>query len=99
MGVALSAVNPKNLILALSATATIASTDLSGADQAIAYIVFVVIGSLGVVAPVAIYFTMGERAGPILDDVKAWLAHNNAAIMAVLFLVIGGKILGQGIAG
>jgi threonine/homoserine/homoserine lactone efflux protein len=99
MGVALSAVNPKNLILALSAAATIASTNLAGADQAIAYLVFAVIGSIGVVAPVAIYFTMGERAGPILDDVKAWLAHNNAAIMAVLFLVIGAKILGQGIAG
>jgi hypothetical protein len=64
-----------------------------------AYVVFAVIASLGVVAPVVIFFTMGDRAGPILDDVKAWLAHNNAAIMAVLFLVIGAKILGQGIAG
>src|SRR3954471_19328935 len=35
MGVALSAVNPKNLILALSAAATIASTNLSGTEQAI----------------------------------------------------------------
>ena len=40
MGVVLSAVNPKNLLLALGAAATIASTDLSGADQAIAYLVF-----------------------------------------------------------
>jgi threonine/homoserine/homoserine lactone efflux protein len=99
MGVVLSAVNPKNLLLALSAAATIASTELSGADQAIAYVVFAVIASLGVVAPVAIFFVMGDRAGPVLTDLKAWLAHNNAAIMAVLFLVIGAKILGQGIAG
>lgn len=99
MGVVLSAVNPKNLLLALSAAATIASTDLAGTDQVIAYVVFAAIASLGVVAPVAIFFTMGDRAGPMLDDVKAWLAHNNAAIMAVLFLVIGAKILGQGIAG
>jgi hypothetical protein len=99
MGVALSAVNPKNLILALSAAATIAATKLSGTDQALAYLVFAIIASLGVVAPVAIYFTMGDRAGAILADVKVWLAHNNAAIMAVLFLVIGAKILGQGIAG
>jgi threonine/homoserine/homoserine lactone efflux protein len=99
MGVVLSAVNPKNLLLAVGAAVTIASTDLSGTDQAIAYLVFAVIASLGVVAPVAIFFTMGDRARPILDDVKAWLGHNNAAIMAVLFLVIGAKILGQGIAG
>ena len=60
MGVALSAVNPKNLLLALGAAATIASTDLSGADQAIAYVVFAVIASLGVVAPVAIFFIDGR---------------------------------------
>ena len=46
-----------------------------------------------------IFFVMGERARPILDDLKTWLGHNNAAIMAVIFLVIGAKILGQGIAG
>ena len=99
MGVVLSAVNPKNLLLALSATATIASTGLAGTDQAVVYLVFTVIASLGVVAPVAIFFVMGERAGPVLDDLKAWLAHNNAAIMAVIFLLMGAKILGQGIAG
>ena len=30
---------------------------------------------------------------------KAWMAANNAAIMAVLMLVIGTKLLGDGIAG
>jgi threonine/homoserine/homoserine lactone efflux protein len=99
MGVVLSAVNPKNLLLALGAAATIAATNLPGTDQVVAYAVFAVIASIGVVAPVVIFFTMGARAAPILDDVKAWLAHNNAAIMAVLFLVIGAKVLGQGIAG
>jgi threonine/homoserine/homoserine lactone efflux protein len=99
MGIALSAVNPKNLLLAVSATTTIAGTDLAGVDQAIAYAVFAAIATIGVVAPVVMFFTMGDRAAAHLDDLKHWLAHNNAAIMAVLFLVIGVKILGQGIAG
>ena len=99
MGVVLSAVNPKNLILALSATATIGATSLSGADQAIAYAVFALIATIGVAAPIVIYFTMGERAASLLDELKQWLAHHNAAIMAVILLVIGGKLLGQGIAG
>lgn len=98
-GVVLSAVNPKNLILSLAAATSIAATDISGADQAIAYAVYVVIATLGVGLPVVIYFVMGQRAQAILDDIKTWLAHHNAAIMAVLFLVIGAKILGQGIAG
>jgi hypothetical protein len=99
MGVALSAVNPKNLILALSAAATIGATSLSGADQALVYVVFSLIATIGVAAPIVIFFTMGDRAVPLLEDLKLWLAHHNAAIMAVILLVIGGKILGQGIAG
>jgi len=99
MGVVLSAVNPKNLILAVGATATIGATNLSGVDQAIAYAVFAVIATIGVAAPVVIFFTMGDRAAALLDELKQWLAHHNAAIMAVILLVIGGKLLGQGIAG
>jgi hypothetical protein len=98
MGVALAAVNPKNLLLALSATFTIAATDFAGADQVLVYVGFAVVASIGVLAPVLMFFTMGERARPVLDDLKSWLGHNNAAIMAVIFLVIGAKILGQGIA-
>jgi threonine/homoserine/homoserine lactone efflux protein len=99
MGFVLSAVNPKNLILTLAAATSIAATDLSGSDQVIAFVVYALIATLGVGAPLVVYFTMGERAAGILDTVKAWLAHNNAAIMAVILLVIGAKILGQGIAG
>src|SRR3954471_13507003 len=55
MGVALSAVNPKNLLLALSAVATIGGAGLSGADQALAYVVFALIATVGVAAPVVIF--------------------------------------------
>ena len=99
LGFVLSALNPKNLILSLSAAATIAASNLPGSDQVVAYIAFAAIATLGVAAPVVIFFVMGDRSRPILDDMKTWLAHNNAAIMAVLFLVIGAKVLGQGIAG
>ncbi len=99
MGVVLSAVNPKNLLLTLAAATSIASTNISGADQVVAFVIYALIATIGVAAPVVVYFTMGKRAAPILDNVKTWLAHNNAAIMAVLFLVIGAKVLGQGIAG
>ena len=45
----------------------------------------------------AIYFFMGERATRMLDDLKNWMGHNNAAIMAVIRLVIGAKLIGDGI--
>lgn len=98
-GALLSGLNPKNLLLAVSAAATIGQTGLSGGDQALAYAVFAVIGTIGVAAPVVIYVAMGDRASDILDRLKGWMSHNNAVIMSVLCLAIGAKLIGQAISG
>ena len=58
---------------------------------------FVLIGVLGPGIPVAIYFALSERARHLLDELKAWMGANNAPIMAVLFAVIGAKLVGDGI--
>lgn len=98
-GVLLSGINPKNLLLCVGAAAAIAQTGVSAGEQAVALAVFVLIGTLGVGAPVTIYFALGERSNQILDSLKAWMSDNNAAIMAVLCLVIGAKLIGDGISG
>jgi threonine/homoserine/homoserine lactone efflux protein len=95
----LAAVNPKNLVLAVAAAAAIAQTGIPGDEQAIAYAVFTVIGIVGVAAPVAIFFALGERSREPLDRLGDWMGQNNAVIMAVILLVIGAKLLGDGIAG
>jgi threonine/homoserine/homoserine lactone efflux protein len=99
IGVGLSAVNPKNLVLTLGAASAIAQTGVSAGQQAIALAVFVLVGTLGVGIPIVLYFTMGERATRLLDSLKAWMAAHNAAIMAVICLLIGAKLIGDGIAG
>jgi len=99
MGVLLSGVNPKNLILTVAAAAAIAQTGIDTGEQAIALAVFILIGTVSVAAPVVVYFALGTRSREILDGMKAWMAANNAAIMAVLMLLIGIKLLGDGIAG
>ncbi|MCW2984072.1 MAG: hypothetical protein JWR63_1642 [Conexibacter sp.] len=99
MGVALSAINPKNLLLVAGAAAAIAATGSSSGDQAVALAVLVVVGTLGPGAPVAIFFLMGERAQEVLDGLKSWMVRENAAIMAVLCLVIGAKLIGDAISG
>lgn len=98
-GFLLSAVNPKNLALTLAAAAAIAQTGISGGEEAVALGVFVVLGSLTILAPVVIYFAMGARAKHILGGLKAWMAAHNAAIMTVLLLVLGAKLIGDAIAG
>jgi threonine/homoserine/homoserine lactone efflux protein len=97
MGTLLSGVNPKNLLLTLAAASAIAQTGIDAGEQAVALAVFVVIGTLGPGAPVAIYFAMGDRAKDVLDRLKAWMGAHNAAIMAVLCLVIGAKLIGDAI--
>ena len=98
-GVLLSALNPKNLLLAIGAGAAIALTGISGGEQAVAYAVFAVIGTIGVAAPVVIYFLMGDRAPRMLAEIRTWMGRNNAVIMTVLLLVIGAKLVGDGIGG
>jgi threonine/homoserine/homoserine lactone efflux protein len=98
-GVLLSAVNPKNLVLTVAAGASIAATGIDAGEQAIALAIFIAVGTLGVGAPLAVYFVLGQRSATLLDELKSWMAANNAAIMAVITLVIGAKILGDGISG
>src|SRR5580704_7982608 len=84
MAVLLAAVNPKNLLLVVGAAAAIAQTGTSAVDQAVALLVFVLLGTLGPGIPVAIYFLMRERAATVLEGMRRWMARENATIMAVL---------------
>jgi Sap, sulfolipid-1-addressing protein len=96
--VLLSSVNPKNLALLLAGTATISSAGLSGGEEAGVLVVFVAIASLSIVAPVAAYVALGDRAEAALTPAKDWLARNNKAVLSVILLIFGAKLLGDGIA-
>jgi hypothetical protein len=95
----LSAANPKNLLLIAAGAAAIASATSVRGDQAVALLVFALVASIGVATPVVVYLVMGERAAALLDRLKTWMVHNNSVIVAVLLLVIGAKMIGDGIAG
>ncbi len=95
----LAAANPKNLLLAVAGAAAIAQTGSSGAQQAVAYLIFALIATVGVAAPIVIYFAMGDRSQEMLAEVKDWMSRNNAVIMSVLCLIIAAKLIGDGISG
>jgi len=42
---------------------------------------------------------MGDRSRHLLDELKDWLAANNATIMSVLLVVIAAKLIGDAISG
>ena len=99
LAVALGVVNPKNLVFLIGGATAVSQSGADAGGQALAWVVFTIIAGIGVVAPFVVYLALGDRAPHVLDEVKGWMIHNNAAIMAVLFLVIGAKMLGQGISG
>jgi threonine/homoserine/homoserine lactone efflux protein len=98
-GVVLTLANPKNLLLAIAAATAVAQTGIAGSEQAVAYVVFALIAAAGIEVPLIIYFALGDKAGPILERIKTWMAHNNAVIMTVLFLILGTKLIGEAITG
>ena len=99
LGMALSGANPKNLALTLTAAASIAEAGLDTTDTAIAVAVFTALGSITVAGPVLFYLLAGARAARPLAAVKQFMADNNAVIMMVVLLLLGAKLLGDGLAG
>lgn len=95
----LGTVNPKNLIFIIGGVAAVAQTGVSAGSQAIAWVVFTVIASVGVAVPLTIYLALGDRSEEKLEGLKSWMIRNNTAIMAVLCLVVGAKLIGDAITG
>jgi hypothetical protein len=96
-GLLLAGVNPKNLILTVGASTGLAQLGLETTDAVVSLIVFVALGSLSIAVPVVYYLVGGGRARATLDEMKAWLTTHNDAVMAVLFLVFGVKLIAEAI--
>ncbi len=99
LGVALSGANPKNLALTLAASASIAEAGLTTADTAIAVAVFVAVGSSTVAGAVLFHLVAPGVAARPLAAIKQFMSDNNAVIMMVVLLLLGAKLLGDGLAG
>jgi hypothetical protein len=97
LGVLFAAANPKNLGLTLAAGTTIGTTGLPAAQQVVVGSVFVVVASLSVAVPVVGHLVARDRVTPALDRARVWLVSNSATVMMVLFLVLGAKVLGDGL--
>jgi threonine/homoserine/homoserine lactone efflux protein len=93
----LAAVNPKNLGLTIAAMVAVGSAGLETGEEYVVLAVFVLLASLTVLVPVAFYLILGSRAEAKLSVMKDWLVANNNTVMSVIFVVLGAKVLGDGI--
>ena len=88
LGFLLSALNPKNLLLAVAAGASMGALPLTSGETVGAVVVFTVVAAITVTVPVIAY---------LIEQAKAWLIGNNTAVMAVLIIVFGISLLGDAI--
>jgi threonine/homoserine/homoserine lactone efflux protein len=98
-GVALGALNPKNLVVGVATAAAIAAGGLPATEQLAAGAVYLLVAVLGVVAPIVVMLALGDRSHEVLEGWNVWLRQNNATVMSVLFVGFGVVLVGQGIAG
>lgn len=97
LGLLLTVPNPKNLGLTIAAALSISQSNLAGGEQAVTVTVFVLIASITIIVPVIGNLVAGKRAEPLLTSMKEWLMANSNTVMTVLFLVLGAKVIGDGI--
>lgn len=99
LAAALVVANPKNLVLAVGGAVSIAGSTAGAGGKAVAAVLMVLIASLCALLPLGVYLTGGGEAARVLGGWKAWMARHNAAIMIVLFLVLGVKYIGDALTG
>ena len=97
LGFLLSAVNPKNLLMAAGAGVIIGTGGLTGGEITLSIVIFTVIAACSVAVPVISYLVATEKMAAPLETLRGWLVQNNATVMAVLLLVIGVVMIGKGI--
>lgn len=98
-GTFLSGINPKNLALTIAAAVAIAQLSLPPGEEIGALVIYIVIASLGVVVPVVWYLVAPQRAAGTLAGWRVWLVAHNALVMAIMLLIFGVVLIGQGISG
>ena len=97
LGVLLSGVNPKNLALAAAAGAALAQAGLDTGGDVVGVAVFVVLGSVSVVGLVLFALVAPRAAAGPLASIKAFMSEHNAVIMMVILLLLGAKLIGDGL--
>jgi threonine/homoserine/homoserine lactone efflux protein len=97
LGFLLSAVNPKNLLMAAGAGVDIGNAALNAGETIGVIAIYALIAASTGLIPVLGYLLAAEKLRGPLDSLRLWLARANAVIMAVLLLVIGVTLIGKGI--
>ena len=99
VGFGLAALNPKNVAFALASASVIGQVDQDAGNALLEAAVFVLLASTTVVSVVVVSRFGGPRGTRALDRLRQRLLQHNDVIVAVVLLLIGATILGDGLTG
>ena len=97
IGAALGVGGPKRLTVSIIAATTISAAGLSRAEDVRLSTVYVVVASVLVWVPVALYLVAGPRAREWLDDGEDWLKTHRHEVTMVLLIVFGVALVADGL--
>ena len=96
MGVALVVVRPDVVLICVPAGLAIGTAGLGLEGDWLAAAFFVIVAASTVAIPTLAYAIAGARLDDTMRRLKDWMEKNNAALMAVIMVVIGAMVLRHG---
>jgi len=99
VGFGLAAFNPKSVAFALASASVIGQVDQDAGSALVEAAVFVLLASTTVVSVVVVSQVGGPGGTRALDWTRQRLLQHNDVIVAVVLLLIGATILGDGLTG
>ncbi|WP_061005497.1 GAP family protein [Mycobacterium sp. SMC-16] len=96
MGGALVAVRPDVVLICVPAGLAIGTAGLGLEGDWLAAAFFVIVAASTVAIPTVAYAIAGARLDDTMRRLKDWMEKNNAALMAVVMVVIGAMVLHNG---
>lgn len=97
LGFALAAINPKNLLLTVSAASLIAQSGIPDGDEFGALAIYAAVATIGPAIPVLVYSFAKDESRSRLESMKRWLGRNNALIISVICVLLAANLIGNGI--
>src|SRR5829696_7469569 len=98
LGLLLSAVVPKNLLIALAAGVIVGEAGLSIGQASVVIVGFTAIATSTVAVPVIANFVAPSQTRGPFETLREWLLQNNVTIMVLVVFVIGVVMIGNGVA-
>ncbi|MET0842423.1 MAG: GAP family protein [Mycetocola sp.] len=90
-------IRPKALLLSTAAGLVIGTARLTDAEIVIVLAIFAIVGGSTVAVPIVVALARPQATRPHLQEAERWIVRHARAVTAVVLLLIGTIILGDGL--